>query len=69
LEFGKEWSKLDLTWEANMYNVFDSFLSGSTWHTRHPTDEKEFFIGLHKVIRDEKFSPEAMGDYMRDKLN
>jgi hypothetical protein len=51
-----------------MYDVFDSFLDGSTWHTRHPTDEKTFFLALHKVVRRPKFHPEEMGGHMREKL-
>jgi hypothetical protein len=48
------------------YNVFDPFLARDTWHTFHPLDEKVFFQCLHKVVHDPEFSPEAMGDYIRN---
>jgi hypothetical protein len=54
--------------ERHMYDVFDSFLSGGTWHTQHPTDEKTFFLVLQKVVRDKNFSPDVMGEHMRGKL-
>jgi hypothetical protein len=51
-----------------MYSVFDAFLNVETWHTHHALDEQRFFKALHQVVRDEHFSPEAMGDYMAQHL-
>jgi hypothetical protein len=50
-----------------MYQAFDSFLQIDTWHTRHPTDEERFFVALSKVVRNSKFNPDEMGEYMRQK--
>jgi hypothetical protein len=51
-----------------VYNAFDGFLNTSTWYTKHPTDEKIFFLALHKVAREKGFHPDEMGEYMRGKL-
>ena len=51
-----------------MYEVFNSFLQVDTWHTRHPTDNRRFFIALQPVVSDPNFNPDEMGRYMRDKL-
>lgn len=51
-----------------MYEVFDSFIENEWWHTCHAEDERRFFVALHKVVRDTRFSPEEMGDYLRSKL-
>jgi len=50
-----------------MYEAFDKFLAVETWYTAHPLDEKRFFKALQPVVRSAEFSPEAMGDYMRQK--
>lgn len=50
-----------------MYEVFDSFLSKDTWHTRHDFDELRFFISLKKVVKNPDFDPDKMGEYMREK--
>lgn len=50
-----------------MYEAFDFFLNIDTWHTRHPSDENRFFVCLNKVVRHEEFSPDEMGEYMRQK--
>jgi hypothetical protein len=50
-----------------MYQAFDKFLARDTWHTRDANDEKLFFLALSSVVKDSKFSPEGMGDYMRQK--
>jgi hypothetical protein len=54
--------------DSVMYEVFDSFLQMDTWHTRHPSDERRFFIALRNVVSDPSFSPDEMGSYMRSKL-
>jgi len=48
------------------YNVFDPFVARDTWHTFHPLDERMFFQCLHKVVHDAEFSPEKMGEYIRE---
>ncbi|OHD05054.1 hypothetical protein [Sphingopyxis sp. RIFCSPHIGHO2_12_FULL_65_19] len=45
----------------------DSYLDVDTWHTSHPLDDQRFYKALSKIVRDPKFSPEAMGEYIRDK--
>ena len=47
------------------YSVFDPFIQRDTWHTFHPIDEKAFHQCLDKVVRDQTFSSEAMGEYFR----
>lgn len=49
-----------------MYEAFDKFLARDTWHTSHPLDEQVFYRCLHEVIGDEEFSPDEMGDYIRE---
>jgi hypothetical protein len=50
-----------------LYEAFDEFLAGDTWHTRHPADEERFYITLHGVVKDPQFNPDKLGDYMRQK--
>jgi hypothetical protein len=50
-----------------MYQAFDSFLNMDTWHTRHPNDERRFFVALHTVVGNQEFNPDNLGDYMRVK--
>jgi len=50
-----------------MYRAFDKFLARNTWHTRHPNDEKIFFLALSSVVKNSKFNPEELGEYMRQK--
>lgn len=52
-----------------MYQAFDDFLAMDTWYTRHPLDEKRFFVALSKVVSDPKFSADELGRYMRQKKN
>ena len=47
-----------------MYEEFDQFLQRTTWHTRHATDEEQFFAALRRVVTDRAFNPEKMGEYM-----
>lgn len=51
-----------------MYSALDQFLGLDTWHTRHAYDTERFMKALHSMIRDPKFNPDAMGEYMKDKL-
>jgi hypothetical protein len=48
------------------YSVFDSFCKVPTWNTSHALDERRFNDALSKVVHDKDFSPEAMGDYIRN---
>jgi hypothetical protein len=50
-----------------LYEAFDNFLNTGTWHTIHPNDEERFFVALEKVIKDSKFNPDQLGEYMRQK--
>jgi hypothetical protein len=52
-----------------MYEVFDSFIKVSTWHTRHPNDERRFLTALAEVVWSDEFNPDQMRDYFRSKLN
>jgi hypothetical protein len=52
-----------------MYSVFDPFLERETWSTLHPDDLRTFNKALALIVDDPKFSPEAMGDYMRRAKN
>lgn len=47
------------------YSVFDSFCKIPTWDTPHALDEQRFYLALKQVIDDSTFSPEEMGDYIR----
>jgi hypothetical protein len=49
------------------YDVFDSFLARATWHTSHPNDERAFYRCLREVVARPDFSPDSMGEYMRNK--
>jgi hypothetical protein len=51
-----------------MYEVFDRFLRIDTWTSGHPSDEERFYLALHQVVRDPAFSPDTMGEYMREKF-
>jgi hypothetical protein len=48
------------------YNEFDPFLRVDTWHTGHHYDEQRFYRCLAQVVEDPGFSPESMGNYMRE---
>ena len=50
-----------------MYEAFDKFLARGTWHTQHQLDEDFFFVSLASVIKDPKFNPDALGEYIRQK--
>jgi hypothetical protein len=50
-----------------MYRAFDTFLAINTWHTTHPNDEKRFFQALSGVVKNDKFNPDEMGEYMKQK--
>ncbi|WP_428428244.1 hypothetical protein [Pararhizobium sp.] len=49
-----------------MYTAFDPFLNVDTWHTSHPTDDRRFYIALATVVKNPGFSPDEMGEYMRN---
>jgi hypothetical protein len=51
-----------------MYQAFDKFLAVPTWHTHHDLDAERFYQALHKVVKADAFSPDAMADYMHQKL-
>jgi len=50
-----------------MYEAFDSFLDPETWHTNSGYEDERFYRALAKVVRKPGFSPDAMGEYMREK--
>lgn len=50
-----------------MYEVFDTFLTSQTWHTREHADEERFFCELRTIIHKHRFSPKEMGKYMMEK--
>lgn len=47
------------------YPVFEKFCKTPTWDTTHALDEGRFNDALHEVVMDPDFSPEAMGEYIR----
>ena len=47
------------------YSVFDRFCKVPTWHTSHALDERRFNDALKLVIDNPEFSPESMGEYIR----
>lgn len=51
-----------------MYEVFDKFLDRETWYSKHSIDEQVFYVCLDKVISNEGFDPEVLGNYLRDKI-
>jgi hypothetical protein len=51
-----------------MYEVFDSFIGVDTWHTRHPLDIRRFNKALRKVVWSNEFDPEAMAEYLKNKV-
>ncbi|MCH4151418.1 MAG: hypothetical protein LKF30_05655 [Sphingobium sp.] len=48
-----------------MYSVFDQFCRRPTWDTFHPSDLKKFKAALEFAAQHPKFSPEEMGEYIR----
>ncbi|WP_460231877.1 hypothetical protein [Agrobacterium radiobacter] len=48
-----------------MYSVFDSFLATDTWSKNHPNDEQRFYLCLQKVVREDDFNADNMGEYFR----
>lgn len=50
-----------------MYEAMDNYLKVETWHTSHPLDDERFYKALSTIVREPKFSAEAMGEYMREK--
>jgi len=50
-----------------LYEALDNFLNTGTWHTIHPNDHERFFVALEKVIKDSKFNPDQLGEYMPQK--
>lgn len=48
-----------------MYQVFDAFLATDTWFTGHKNDEDRFYLALQKVVRNEGFNADQMGEYFR----
>jgi hypothetical protein len=53
--------------QERLYEAFDNFLEVGTWHTRHPSDEGRFFVVLHTVVKDPRFNPDQLGEYIRQK--
>jgi hypothetical protein len=51
-----------------MYRAFDKFLAVPTWHTNHDADGGRFYLALHQVVKNAAFNPDAMADYMHQKL-
>ncbi len=51
-----------------MYEKLDSFMATDTWHTRHPSDEKRFFMVLHELLKNRDFDPEEMAEFMRQRV-
>ena len=51
-----------------MYEVFDRFLRKDTWQKDHPSDRRQFFLLLEKVVDNEGFSPDSMAEHMMQKL-
>lgn len=49
-----------------MYNAFTPFLSLPTWHTSHDSDAAAFYKCLAKVVCNDDFSPERMGEEFRN---
>ena len=52
-----------------MYEAFDSFLKRETWHTNHDLDRKAFFQVLSRIVKDPKFNPDEMGNYITQQVN
>jgi hypothetical protein len=50
-----------------MYEVFDSFLAVETWYTQHVADENRFFLALSKIVQNDGFNPDEMGEYFKQK--
>lgn len=50
-----------------MYEEFDDFLRIPTWYTKHPADEERFFISLRRVVMNENFNPDLLGEYIDQK--
>lgn len=51
-----------------MYSEIDRFLAVDTWYTPHPSDTERFMHVLHELMKHPDFNPDAMGEYMRNKL-
>lgn len=51
-----------------MYEVFDGFLTTSTWSKDGPGDRRQFFLLLDKILGNEGFSPESMANHMMQRL-
>lgn len=50
-----------------MYEAFDAFLRVPTWHTRHASDEEQFFLALETVVNNRRFNADALGGYIDQK--
>lgn len=48
-----------------MYTAFDTFLRRPTWDTSHDLDARAFYECLAKVVCEDGFSPEKMGEEFR----
>lgn len=48
-----------------MYDIFGDFCRRPTWDTSHPSDLKIFRSALREAVRQPGFSPDEMGDYLR----
>lgn len=51
--------------ETEMYEAFDAFCRRRTWDSSHPSDVQVFRAALGGVVRHPGFSPDEMGDYIR----
>lgn len=48
-----------------MYEAFRDFCKRPTWDTFHPSDMRVFKQALNNSIRQDGFSPEEIGAYIR----
>jgi hypothetical protein len=58
---------MDIRMSVVDYAVFEPFLDVETWHSSHPMDDRRFFLALYAVVKRAEFSPQAMGDYFRQR--
>jgi hypothetical protein len=51
--------------ELAVYEAFDDFCRRPTWDTSHPSDVQVFRVALRSAVRQQGFSPDEMGEYIR----
>jgi len=51
-----------------MYEAMEDFIAVPTWHTRHPEDERRFFAALNRIVDDEDFNADQMGEFFAQRL-